>query len=292
MQFFALDRPILLEVSGKDAPRYLNARLTNDARIVSDARGVLAAALTPQGKTEGLFVVMKRSSDRYLLLCDGGERSEVVAAFKRYLVADRVTVDDISDDYEAVHLLSPSTPPGEGEVDLLSAPPLEYRLVEGGAAIRRTRTREAGIDLVLPKGAVRRFTEGGVELGDGQRVYERIVAGAPEFPFEINSDTLFSESGLLEAISFKKGCYVGQEVIERVDALGKLPRKLMRVRFRLPAEVAVGKEVTLRDREPARLGKIVTVGSNNEEAVAFAALKPDTESGTLVRTGEAEGVVF
>jgi folate-binding protein YgfZ len=102
---------------------------------------------------------------------------------------------------------------------------------------------------------------------------KRFAAGFPEYPTEINDSLILTEGGLREAVSFQKGCYVGQEVIERSDALGKLPRHLERVVFEgheaLPAQASV------LGKESKPIGKIVStiVDTVNNKLCAFVLLK-------------------
>jgi folate-binding Fe-S cluster repair protein YgfZ len=106
--FFTIPSAIILEVSGLDAPRYLNARLTNDIKkLLKPDRALVAAALTPQGRTQGLFLVSGDVGSKVLLACDGGLKEEVVEAFKKYIVADRVQVVDKSQELSLIHVIGP-----------------------------------------------------------------------------------------------------------------------------------------------------------------------------------------
>jgi folate-binding Fe-S cluster repair protein YgfZ len=104
--YFQFPSPIVFAVSGKDSERYLNARLTNNIRTLEINKSCLAAQLSPQGKTEGLFRVYRDQSDHFLLYADGGDSAQILTAFKRYIVADRVEVEDLSNAYRLVHLFA------------------------------------------------------------------------------------------------------------------------------------------------------------------------------------------
>ena len=106
MKYFEIAAPIILDVAGKHSQRYLQARLTNDIRQISKDTGISAAALTPQGKTEGLFLLYLQSEGNYRLICDAGNKNEVLSALKRYLVADQVKFTDQSDNYSYLHILA------------------------------------------------------------------------------------------------------------------------------------------------------------------------------------------
>ena len=83
MRHFTLRTAVVLEVSGADAVRYLEARLTNKVKALSPGCGMLAAALNAQGKTQAFFSVYMLDNARFLLLCDGGDRAEVFKTAKQ-----------------------------------------------------------------------------------------------------------------------------------------------------------------------------------------------------------------
>ena len=98
------------------------------------------------------------------------------------------------------------------------------------------RVSTVGSDVILvtevPIDGLRRLKElFGPALSEESYNLLRIKQGVPVYPDEINEDVILSECGVLDAVSFSKGCYVGQEVIERSDAIGRLPRALERIRL-------------------------------------------------------------
>lgn len=262
--------PIILEVTGKDSPRYLHARLTNEVKNLKVGSAVLAAALNPQGRTEGLFWVQRVGDQQYYLTCDGGEAEKIISALKRYIVADRVTVTERSQDLMLVHLVGAETPPISTELNLLA-----QSLVK--------RLGVSGKDLILPKQSAAalggEFQRLGAQwLTDSAWQFLRISAGLPTFPAELNPDTIFSEAGLGMAVSFTKGCYVGQEVVEKIDARGRTPRVLRRLRVAGKLSAADVEVLTLGDA-PQKIGEIVSSANDpaSEVSFAFASLKNDSQ---------------
>ncbi len=228
----------VLEVSGRDAQRYLNARLSNDIKKLAPGAGCLAAALTPQGRTQALFAVYRLDAERTLLQCDGGEREMVIAAFKKYLVADQVKVLDRSDELGVAHLSGESPATLEQFLGTSisqeqgSMAPLQLNSGHfvGGLLVRRLRFLQDGLDLIAARSALQQVTSSTTLelLPPSNQLVLRIQASIPAFPEELNEEALFSEAGYREAVAFNKGCYVGQEVVEKVDALGKTARVLRR----------------------------------------------------------------
>ena len=105
MRYFQVTDAIILSVSGRDARRYLNSRLTNNIKTLADGEVVSAGLLTPQGKTKAVFQVLSLGQDQFFLICDGGDRAKVMAATRQFIVADRVVVEDQSDNLKKVEEL-------------------------------------------------------------------------------------------------------------------------------------------------------------------------------------------
>jgi folate-binding protein YgfZ len=305
--FFTVPSAIVLEVSGRDAARYLNARLTNDIKkLLSPDKAVLAAALTPQGRTQALFLVSGDLGSIVTLVCDAGDGQEVVAAFKKYIVADRVDVTDRSSDISIVHLIGRDTiDRALLDLGITQSELLEFQVFNSNRmrAIVCWRSSEIGLDLMMPKdqlsGVVGKLRSTGLkELSRDEQEFRRIAAGLPAFPQELNEDTLFSESGLAQAISFNKGCYTGQEVIEKVDSHGKLSRALRLIRVVEPYPAVVGDQVYQELKNAGEgpvIGKVVSLAKDLESGVSvcFIQLKNDPNlaaQSVLVRGNQWEVV--
>ena len=251
MSYFEITTAIILEISGRDAARYLNARLTNDLRSLAENAGCYAAALTPLGKTEGFFQVIKQASS-YLLICDGGIKAEVINALMRYKVADQVLLADRSDELMLLHAiaLKPELAP------LLSLP------------ARRGHT--SGFDILLKRAKL------SPTISSAAAETQRIVAGIPAFPKEINSEFLFLECNLQDAISHSKGCYVGQEVVERAESQGRLPYKLQHLQFEqtLALTEALTDSAPIFDQHSKDvIGKVISFAHFEDQTYLFARIK-------------------
>ncbi len=232
IEAFPLSDAIVFDVSGRDAARYLNARLTADLRTPTLGRGGMAAALSAQGKVEAYFYVGCRTPESFLLVCDGGVPAAVLAAFRRFIVADRVTVVPRTDSV-VFHLLADlnvlKLPPWIASP--VGVPPLGLVTVGDVSTVVRRRSATAGIDVIFPISRLGAF-QGWVAEVQGrikpapELLERRFRAALPTFPNELSPDRLFTYDLCPEAISFSKGCYVGQEVMEKVAAYGKAPREL------------------------------------------------------------------
>lgn len=255
---------MVFELHGRDAQRYLHNRLTNNVKALNVGQSILAAALTPQGKTQGLFMLRLDAPERYTVTCDGGDRSAVIAGLMRFKVADRVDLVDRSDNFAVLHIV------GSEIAQLPHA---------GVSLVPRQRTETKGVDLLVERQhqeLVQNWLDqnSSLELPRQTRDWLRILGGQPEFPTELNEQTLFAESGMREAVSFTKGCYVGQEVIERIDSFGSVPRVLCRVVFESDVALVTGEEIRVASGDGAS-GKVVSAASNADagKTACFASLK-------------------
>ncbi len=276
MRCFKLPAAIILEVRGKDATRYLHNRLTNNIRALQVGDTCLAAALSPQGKAQGFFSVSRIDDAGYLLLCDGGDPATVLAGLLKYKVADRVEVSDHSKDWEVCHIYDREQ--RAGKVDTSD----EVFLVS------RQRSRQSGVDVIGPRASVQTYLEAadaGDFIDEDHAKILRFSAKIPAFPDEINEQLLFAEAGLTDAVSFSKGCYVGQEVLERIDAIGRLPRRLCVVRVSGDA-AQVGEKVFAPDSEgEGAIGKVISrvYDRESQKTLCFISIRNDDEDLTSVR---------
>ena len=229
MHHYINNRPIILEISGKDARRYLNARLSNNIKTLNFKNFCFAAALSPQGKTEGYFTVFCINNDQFIVCCDGGDKDQVIAALLRYKVADRLEVKYLSENYK--HIISFYNEDQEykkigfsKDLDLSES----VFGTNGQSIIYLSKRGNAKcLEVISPDAEFKSIEEdilnyGSSSLSEYEFKLLNIKSAYPLFPDQLEK-CIFSASGLDFAVSFKKGCYVGQEVIEKIDAYGKVP---------------------------------------------------------------------
>jgi len=265
--WIVLGSAVCFRVSGKDSRRYLHNRLSQDIRALVPGQSALAAALSAQGRVEGLFTVFCEAQDRFILVSDGGSAQEQESALKRFVVADRVTCEDLTEDLCMVHLATSEA---------------KARQVFESAALNtigiaaRARVADVGVDLLVGEGdrePVMRVLKDvcGDELSIEQYARLRWQVGCPVYPDEINERGMLLEYGIRQAVSFTKGCYVGQEVVERSDAIGRVPRRLERIV--LEGGQSVGKDASVSAPTGEVLGAVVgEVNSPAEEKTFLFAL--------------------
>ena len=193
----------VLRLEGGDRQRYLNGQVSNDVRKLEGKRIAIPACVTTiKGKLDALVHITEKV-DCYLIDSEPGLRESLFARLDKYIVADDCKLTDVSDEWHLIHLL------GETETEC-----------------RSERFGQPGSDLwLLPEPEM---PEGLDVLSPEAAESLRIRNGVPKWGAELTPDTLPAEAGLdLAAIDFHKGCYIGQEVISRIQSVGRVNRKLV-----------------------------------------------------------------
>lgn len=289
----------ILSVTGRHAERYLQARLSNDVRLCSPNRSILAAALTPQGRTEALARVFKDGAGIFHLVLDGATVEALTTAIARFKVAEQVEITPNSS--RILHVLDRGGESVLEQITGLTAPvDSEGATTVGGgpagliALMRRTRTPLAGIDLIAPAATIDAALNalrqaGGNALPPEEQVALRIEAKVPSFPEDVNNSVIVSEAGLRDAVSFTKGCYAGQEVIAKIDSLGRPPRIL--IRLSAPGEhiVPAGTPVCMNDKA---VGKTTSSAFHRQLGVTFAFALLKNDGGVTAPTLFINGTPF
>lgn len=238
---FDLSHRGLIQCTGPDRVSFLQGMLSNDLRPLKTFDGQYATILNQQGKVLADLRVLCALNSLYL---DFWEplKEKIVAHLNRYLVADEVEIADRSGEYAALSLQGPNAETllrnvtGPAELPSQSAHHGMIKM-EGAAVcvVRASHAGEPGFDLIVPNAALeaiaRRLTDSGKPLGvrwvgeEAQNTL-RIEAGIPRYGIDFSEENLLLEVGLDDAVSFNKGCYLGQEVVERIRSRGHVNRKL------------------------------------------------------------------
>ena len=261
----------LLEFRGPDAVRYLNGQLTQDVRNLGDT--ALPSCVTDaKGKLQFYVHVFRGPEDAIWIEGPGDLAEELEARLTRYLIADDVEVENLSGAWQLFHV-----------VDAPEAPE-----VAGGFVRKAGRIGKEGYDVWLPAGA-----EFPCEpLSDEDAEARRIAAGIPAWGAELVAGMLPPEAGLdRSAISYHKGCYIGQEVLSRIKTAGKVNRRL--AKFAVPSGVKAGDELRAPGAEKLA-GVLTSVSAVADEAGDFAALGYLEKAGFEAkefRVEDVEGVV-
>ena len=242
----ALERRAALGVSGKDRAPYLQGLLTNDIEALRPGTGCYAAWLTPQGRLLTDLHVFE-SGDMILLDVPAAQAAPTLERLDQFLFSEDVQLADLSPTLASVWIHGPSTAGVVASVLAGAGDPAswdEYQNVRatfGGApavAARVSQLDVPGFVLYVEPDRVAGLTlaleaAGALEAGPAALEAARIEAGYPLVGVDMDENTLPLEAGIEpRAISFTKGCYVGQEVIIRVmhRGHGRVAKRLVRLR--------------------------------------------------------------
>jgi tRNA-modifying protein YgfZ len=233
---------VRLDVTGPDRAKFLHNLTTNEVKRLAAGRGCEAFVTSPQGKTLG-FVQLLAREDRILLRTDPGGLEHVLPHFQKYGLFDDVAWDDASGSTFEFHVNGAAAGDLIGRLgaDLPPEGDLDHRATTvagaGVLVVRESPAGRPGLTLIGPRDAAAAVADALREAGaDGRdaATFEalRIAAGTPVFGRDITPENLPQEVGRdARAISFVKGCYLGQETVARIDALGHVNKLLRGLRF-------------------------------------------------------------
>jgi aminomethyltransferase len=291
-----------LVLSGEDRVRWLNGMVTNNIRDLPPNHGVYCFLLNAQGRIQGDLVASNRGE--YLLVTTDREQAPNIAAiFDRFIIMDDVEVAEISDKLTTVSLIGPKAG------DLLTTAGLDVSQLQPGH-LMDTVWRDLGITVArsaLPQMdgyelwfAAENFDKiwdilvftGATPAGSDALELYRIARGVPRYGVDLRERDLPQETGQQHALHFSKGCYVGQEIVERIRARGNVHRAFIgfEVAGEPPpagtkiraSEKDIG-EITSAARIPFRNGeRVLALGYARREAAA---------PGDVVQIGDHSGIV-
>jgi folate-binding protein YgfZ len=275
-----------LLVSGPEAAEYLQGQLTNDIEAIDPGEGLYAALLERKGHLQGDMRVLRPGEGPDILLDTEPEALEAVRRhLGMYKIGRRVEVADLTAERALLSLIGPRA------VEVSGSAPLPENACEevtlGGARCIGVGT-PVGIDLIIEAGERDRVREallaaGAVEVSPEAAEILRIEAGRPRFGAEMGTETMPAEAGIVEqAVSFTKGCYIGQETVARLHYKGKPNRRLHGLKLSGP--VQPGEPVRLGEKEVGRLGSAAV--SPALGPIGLAILRREAEPGSTVAVGE------
>jgi tRNA-modifying protein YgfZ len=276
-QLVRVDRDVVA-VWGPDATTFLQSLLSQDLDPVAVGGTAHALLLEPKGKLVVDLRAARVHEDEWWCVCEAGFGPVLAQGLQRFRIRVKVEIEDRSADVAAVALRGPD------------AIELHQAVLEpaGSIAVRVDWRDEPGIEVLGEPTAIdavvsQLVSAGAIEITEDAYEALRIEAGIPRQGFDIDETTIAQEAFLeRDAVSFTKGCFLGQELVCRIDTRGHVNRLLRRLRADAPitrgaAVVADGKEV----------GTVTSaVGS-----VALATVRRQVEPGSVVAAGDTNATV-
>lgn len=258
-----------LRFTGADRVRFLNGQVSNDVRRATGAQAVYACVMTLKGKMGG-DVWIHAGDDCLLLDAPAELRESLAARLERYIIADDVTLEDVTDEFPLFHLagVSAANEPG---------------------AVAANRFGQPGVDLW------RAPSSPPPVITPAQAETVRIAAGIPRWGAELDENTMPAEAGLEErAVDFAKGCYIGQEVVSRVKSVGHVNWALRGICPADGALLAPGQTFLSPDGSGKTVARVTSVAPSLDGAgqIALGYVRRGFETpGTILHRDSARATV-
>jgi tRNA-modifying protein YgfZ len=275
-----------LVVSGPDAVEFLQGQLTNDLEALVPGEGCYAALLDRKGHMQADMRVLRLAEAEVWLDTEPRAADAVVRHLSTYKVGRQVELAEPGSELAILSLVGPAAGDLIGTRSL--APEHAHREVEVGSVSCRAVATDLGIDLICPASQASDLARALVEAGAAQ-VSEpaaeilRVESGRPRFGREMSAATIPQEAGIDgRAVSFTKGCYIGQETVARLHYRGKPNRHLRGLRLEAP--VTEDDPVALDQREVGRVGTAVISPAHGP--IALAVIRREAEPGAMVAVGK------
>jgi aminomethyltransferase len=277
---------------GRDRARLLHNVTSNEIKKLQPGSGCYAFLLTPQGRIQADLHVFC-FADHFLIDTEPELREKVAQSILKYKVADQVELEDITATQAALGLEGPGA---AAILATLGAPvPGElYTHVPWGEAtiVNLSITGQPGFRIFCPADQKPDLACAGAKPATESDVrIVRIENGLPRYGEDIRETSLPQETQQMQAISFNKGCYIGQEIVERIRAQGHVNKKLVRVRITNSKPLDPGAKLTADGKEVGEITSSV-YSPESGQVVALAYVRtPQTEPGVSLRAGAYEAQV-
>jgi len=273
----------IFELKGKDTLDFLNRIATNSLNDLQKGQLQKTFFTTEKGRIIDLTTVVN-FEDYNLLICNRENKDKIYSWISRYIIADDVTITDTNQKYSLIELLGPQahsfiTSISGNEISEMEGNQLKVINTDGMMFFilkLYEQNRELKYWLISDQYTGKKLIEYLIDskgpfnfnlVGEDSYNLYRIEKGFPSAPQEINDNYNPHELGLLDFVDFKKGCYIGQEVIARLDTYQKVQRQLKCVSIN--SNINVKLPITLFDNTGAEAGEITSLSYCEHDKKSF-----------------------
>ncbi|RKQ90591.1 hypothetical protein C8N24_0403 [Solirubrobacter pauli] len=285
MTTFVVDRSERgkLALTGAEAKDFLHGQVTNDILALEPGKGCYAAFLTHKGKMLGDLRVFDLG-DELLIDCERVALQELFNLLRRTKLGRDVELHKRTLEMTLLSVIGPDAPDLAGPDEHDNA-----RVELGGKTVVAVRT-DVGVD-VFCWAEDREAVRGALDFPDGDEALAEVVrveTGRPRYGVDLDDSVIPQEAGLNErAVSFTKGCYVGQETVARLFYRGKPNRRLLGLKLDEPAPS--GTELRLGEKVVGKLGSVVV--SPEHGPIALALVRREANPGDTVEADGASALI-
>lgn len=272
----------VLTLAGPDRVRYLNAMVSNNIQGLADGRGNYALLLNPQGHILAELEVYKQP-DKLLTLSHASVRESTYSTLDKYIIMDNVDLEDVTEQVGSIAIEGPRAAviiQQASGIALEDFPEMAIQDVKVERIpchfLRRSHFGKPGAEFLTRRDRLPSLwkkllagvqAHGGEPIGMRTLNALRLEAGVPWFPEDFNDTVIPQEAGLENThVNFSKGCYTGQEIVERVRSRGHVNRRLVKLRFEAKGpEPASGSKLRAAGGE---VGQVTSVAKLPDGGVA------------------------
>jgi folate-binding protein YgfZ len=292
-----------ISLTGGDRVRWLNGMVTNSIRDLAVDQGVYAFLLNPQGHILGDLHAYNRG-ESITVDTDGGQAEKILATFDHYIIMDDVEVTNLSEQLTALGIAGPeslevlaATGFAIPEMQILQLQSVTWQGIDC-TLVRSEDAERPSYEIWLAPGNVRRLWDallaaGAVSVGSDALELHRIVSGIPRYGVDIRERDLPQETEQARALNFNKGCYVGQEIVERIRSRGAVHRKFTGFIADGTGQIAAGTKVVAGEKEVGEITSVASLQlSGAEKTVALGYIRREVGMpGREVLIGKAKATV-
>jgi folate-binding protein YgfZ len=288
---YSLEWRSKISLTGGDRVRWLNGMITNNVRDLAPGHGVYAFLLNAQGHIQADLYAFHRG-ESLLVDAERSQRDKILQLFDHYIIADDVEVTDISDKLTALGLTGPEsrTVFERAGIAVPDLEHLQFADAKWNAAdctvLHSGEEAKESWQVWIAPDHVRQLWEallqaGAKPAGPAALNLFRISRAIPQFGQDIRERDLPQETGQLRALSFTKGCYLGQEIVERIRSRGAVHRNFMAFAVEGPLPEP-GAKIQADDKEVGEItsGAILPLTSG-DRAVALGYLRREASAKEL-----------
>ncbi|MEO7658015.1 MAG: glycine cleavage T C-terminal barrel domain-containing protein [Pyrinomonadaceae bacterium] len=271
----------LIAVWGKEAVQFLDGLITNDMKTLEDGTQMLAAFPNAQGRLLAVVRVL-RQGDRFLFETEVATREKVFQNLFRFTFAGDFYVEDLSDNYKCFEVFAAESEP---------------RAIATGFLL----TSEVSTTYFIESSFEDNFwnqlgSSGAAEISDELDETLRIENGVPKYGVDVDETTVVPELGLEDLISYKKGCYIGQEIIARIHFRGHVAKRLTGLIVSEPGAIATGFQPgdELETLDGKKAGRVTSAAYSPklDKSIALAYVRYDyLAEGTELEMGGSRAIV-
>jgi folate-binding protein YgfZ len=244
-----------ISVSGSEAVMFLNGLITNDLKTLGEDRWMPAAFPNVQGRLLAAVRVIRRRDD-FLLDTEAATHEKVLKIIDRFTLAGDFKVVDLTNDTRQISFQ------GRGAGALVEKIFGATNLPRDGVwqndhltVLRATHTGEDGFDVITAAGSLEAF--GATPVSPEVEEILRIEAGIARYGVDMDETNVVTETNLDDAVSYTKGCYLGQEIIVRIKHRGHVAKKLTGLRFDTDQLIEAGS--TIKSTDDKEIGRVTSV---------------------------------